>query len=703
MTFMRTARGPLLRVVSSQLESIGDPTSRASSLTASALLSNLVDPEQSLPSPPASDRAAWQSVTAPELVARAEADRETPWPQPRPHDAARYHRDGDRRSWETAAFARVQRSSRSVVAAAITGDPAWLPEVLDGAVLLCEQSSWCWPAHDESHTKRGWALPDMAAPVVDLGAGEMAAHLTWLDHTIGRELEAAYPGIRSRIRHEVRTRVLDPFMARDDWWWLGESRLAINWNPWILGNVLAAALRLLDAPEDAEYRAQIVGRVIAGLDNYVADLPEDGAIDEGYHYWWEGSARLLEALNLLHHATGGRVDAIAEIPAVRNTVAFPHRMQLSEGWFVSVSDSRARSSSSRPWRLLERAAETIEDRDAAAFARAHTPVVDADETMNLARIIQELTGAVETRTSTRQHPPLPSRVWLPSTQMLLAREHGGSPRGLTVVAKGGHNAESHNHNDVGSVIVASDGIPVIVDAGRPTYTAETFGENRYRMWMMQSDWHSVPVIAGHSQGVGREFAASDVSPRTPDATRDDALSLELAGAYGLGDRMSWRRTVRLGRGEREVIVRDAWSWHDEHPGGTDEVRFLLAGEVTLGERRATVVPLDGASPVEITWAGPATGSLLAKELDDPTLVDVWGTRLTRLDIDVSAVSELAVTIRQTTVGDRGAHSTSVHDMGAGSANAGSANADSTDAGGTGANGTDAPSMDAHSPDSEGAR
>ena len=52
-------------------------------------------------------------------------------------------------------------------------------------------------------------------------------------------------------------------------------------------------------------------------------------------------------------------------------------------------------------------------------------------------------------------------------------------RGLTLAAKGGHNGESHNHNDVGSFIVAVDGVPAVADAGRPTYTAQTFGPDRY--------------------------------------------------------------------------------------------------------------------------------------------------------------------------------------------------------------------------------
>ena len=62
-------------------------------------------------------------------------------------------------------------------------------------------------------------------------------------------------------------------------------------------------------------------------------------------------------------------------------------------------------------------------------------------------------------------PPLPRDVWLPETQVMVARAQGGSTAGLYLAAKGGHNAESHNHNDVGHFIVYADGRPVLIDIG----------------------------------------------------------------------------------------------------------------------------------------------------------------------------------------------------------------------------------------------
>ncbi|MWC00432.1 hypothetical protein GB864_18000, partial [Agromyces sp. MMS17-SY077] len=304
------------------------------------------------------------------VAERADAERGTPWPQPRASAAARVHDDGDRDGWEQDAFARTRRLSRAAVAAAASPDDDRLAEVLDGLWLVCEQSSWCWPAHDDVLARHGAVLADVDDPFLDLGAGEVVGQLAWLDHLLGDLLDARYPGTRARIRREARLRVFAPFVERRDWHWIGLDGDVHNWNPWIHGNVLVAALRLLDAPEDAGLRTQIVALCVEGLDRYVTSLPADGAIDEGYAYWWNGACRALEALDVLRHATGGAIDA-GTVSALRETTAFPHRMHLGGPWYLNVADGQAKPPAAQPWHALHRAARWVGDAEAAAHAAAH--------------------------------------------------------------------------------------------------------------------------------------------------------------------------------------------------------------------------------------------------------------------------------------------------------------------------------------------
>ena len=203
------------------------------------------------------------------------------------------------------------------------------------------------------------------------------------------------------------------------------------------------------------------------------------------------------------------------------------------------------------------------------------------------------------RGATPAASPLPRDVWLPSTQVLLARPAAGTAAGLTLAVKGGHNGEHHNHNDVGSVVVAVDGVPVIVDAGRPTYTAQTFGPDRYDIWTMQSSWHNVPEIRGHRAGRRRRVRG----PRRVGATSgtsDCALALDLAGAYPRADIRHWRREARLDRVDRRGQRHRLVGARIRTPaGGHARCTCWWPATVELGDGHAVVTAVDGAGVVRL--------------------------------------------------------------------------------------------------------
>lgn len=209
------------------------------------------------------------------------------------------------------------------------------------------------------------------------------------------------------------------------------------------------------------------------------------------------------------------------------------------------------------------------------------------------------------------------------------RPAAGDRAGLTLVAKGGHNGEHHNHNDVGSFLVAPHGVPVLVDAGRSAYTRQTFGPDRYAIWTMQSLWHNVPSIRATAQSPGRDYRAHGV------------CATDLAGAYPRTDITRWRRTACLDRADATVRVTD--SWHLDPTDSTEPtvIHLLVAGYVRVGAGHAEIGALDDAGVVILTWDpadAPCTATV--RDLDDPMLSDVWGGQLTRLDIDVTAAGSV---------------------------------------------------------------
>lgn len=652
-----TVRGPLLRLW-------------GSAASDEELARVLLPPDAALPAPPPGVWAVGRHDGDPMLAVRrkAEAERGTPWPQPLASQYARFFRDGNRTGYESQVFGRQDRLTRAVLMAVTTGEEAWLDEAADGILQLCEQSSWCWPAHEESCRADGTVLPDTSRPCLDLGAAGVAAQLAWADRLLGTSLDERFPGLRGRLRSETHARVLHPFLRRRDWHWLGLDGDVHNWCPWICGNLLVAALRLCEHDEE---RVTLVSLAVAGIDRYLAALPPDGSVDEGYEYWWNGACRALEALDVLEHATSGALRAV-DVAVVRETVRFPHRMHLGGPWYVNFADARARPPDDQPWHVPYRWARRIGDRDAMRHAVSRrTAAISASA--ELGRAVSELLDP-HWRAAERDGPPLTSGAWLPGTQVGVARSAAGTELGLAVAVKGGHNGEHHNHNDVGSVIVAADGVPVLVDAGRPTYTAQTFGPARYDIWTMQSGWHNVPEVRGTPQGQGRAFRARDV-----EVTEEPFMvRMDLAAAYPVPGLERWWRTVRLDRGVPRVTIEDRWRFaadEDEtapsslrpvplsaphpvrpsaphpvrpsalHPLPPSAVHYLLAGDV---ERHAAggVTVTAGGRPVLLTWRPRTlTAVLTPRALEDPMLSAIWGEKLTRLALVVPDTRQGVVDIR----------------------------------------------------------
>ncbi|MCQ2433479.1 MAG: heparinase II/III-family protein, partial [Clostridia bacterium] len=93
--------------------------------------------------------------------------------------------------------------------------------------------------------------------------------------------------------------------------------------------------------------------------------------------------------------------------------------------------------------------------------------------------------------------------------------------------KGGTNGESHNHNDVGQIILFDHGEPVIMDAGVETYCRDTFSDRRYTLWAMRGRYHNIAEFGGVEQKPGGNYHADTVS--YDEATGE--LALELKNAY----------------------------------------------------------------------------------------------------------------------------------------------------------------------------
>jgi len=505
------------------------------------------------PWPTWKDRSEWNGLpesVRKDLIANGEQCLGYEWPQLPATLFLEFAREGNRSRYEQVHFDRRYALTNLLMAECVEGKGRFLDDLANGVWALCEESFWGVPAHMGAQ-KAGSGLPDPAEPIVDLFAAETGESLAWTYYLLGEELDEVSPMIRKRIRFEMDRRILTPCLTRDDFGWMGFAGGRVNnWNPWCNASWLTCTLLV---EPDADRRIASVAKIVRSLDHFLDAYADDGGCDEGPGYWSRAGASLFDCLELLHGATGGEVN-VYDQPLIQEIGRYIYRVHIADDYFVNFADASGKAHP--PAELVYRYGKRIGDERLAAFgAYLHTrdqKGFAGAQDYTVGRYLPEIFHAVELDAA-QAKAPLPRDVWLDGIQVMAARCRDGASNGFFVAAKGGHNAESHNHNDVGNFVVYMDGKPILIDIGVETYSRKTFSSRRYEIWTMQSAWHNLPTIETLMQSPGREYAARDVRYEADD---DHAqLKLDLAGVYpreaGL---MSWVRTVRRDRGRDGAVA-----------------------------------------------------------------------------------------------------------------------------------------------------
>jgi hypothetical protein len=602
------------------LQTVEAPPERhllASRYTPASLVKVLQPRSQWHPYPQAADSNAWDQLPGAlrdGLVASAAKSLGVPYPPLPATLFLEYVRTGNRSHYEAVNSVRRRHLREAVLAECVDRRGRFLDDIADGIWTICEETFWGYPAH-LSLQKKGSGLPDVTEPVIDLFAAETGALLAWADYLLGSQLDKVHKMVRERMALELERRILAVYRDRSDFWWMGldGSRSVNNWNPWINSNCLAVAL-LMD--DDASRRARTVHKILTSLDRFLDSYHDDGGCDEGPSYWSRAGASLFDNLDLLHSASGGAIDYYS-IPLVREIGRYIYRAHIAGIWFVNFADASARIQIDGD--LVYRYGRAIGDPDMQAFG-AWAARQSSNRGDSLGRMLPALFNAGIGSAEARQ--PLVRDVWLSGIQVAAARLRHGSAEGFYFAAQGGHNAESHNHNDVGNFIVFLNGEPVLIDVGVETYSAKTFSPRRYEIWTMRSSYHNVPTINGVEQSAGRRFAARDAAHSAGDSRAE--FSVDIAAAYpGEAQIDKWHRAIRLDRRDDSIHILDNFTF--KSIAGRVDMNFMTPRDVVAGEG----VLRTGA--VRISYAGPSSPEVKVEpiEIQDARLHPVWGDRVFR--------------------------------------------------------------------------
>ena len=387
----------------------------------------------------------------------------------------------------------------------------YLARITEYLRTICDMKSWVWPAHDGTDGGRGsfrgtWITTDLCST-------ESGAHLACVVRMLGDRLD---PALVARVKAECERRVFAPVRREarirfdrgmcdesvntvNVWWTNGPN----NWNAVCWDNVVCCAQGLLDDPAE---RAVFVDWADRAAERYLRDgFAEDGYCSEGMGYWNYGFGHHLLTGRLLDKVTGGKSDFFRR-PKQKLIAAYARAYTLREGESPAFADGNG-----------------AVDPKFQALVDEYWP---------------DLPKA------------LPPTSEFPDGQVWLFRDADG----LSAALKGGHNAEHHNHNDLGSYYVMFGGNFVAGDAGGEEYTRFTFGPHRYDSKILNSFGHPVPVVGGKLQSTGREAAAKVVSKDLAGAVQK--VSLDLSSAYDVPALKSLVRTFAYDRAAKTFVVTD---------------------------------------------------------------------------------------------------------------------------------------------------
>ena len=533
-----------------------------------------------------------------------------------------YERTGDRNIMQSPYSANNRALAALVAGELAEGKGRFMDDIIDGVVHSCEMTSWALSAHLYSLSKLGRSIPYENEFVLELTQGELSQLLSWTYYYLHGEMDKVSPTIAKRLRNELQKRELDPYMQRSDFWWMGfdhpENRVINNWNPWCNDNAIICFMLL---ENDKDKLADAVYRTMLSVDKYINWVTADGACEEGPSYWGHAHGKLYDYLVKLNWITGGKVN-LFDMPLVKNMGEYIVRSDVGKGWVVNFADAEAKGGGdpSMTFRFGKAVGSELMMRYAAARnqVRPYRPSPGTD----VFRLLEGLRYCTELK-NYDTNVVVPAYSWYPATEFCYLT----NTNGFFVAMKGGHNNESHNHNDVGTCTVYLNSTPLLIDAGTGTYTAKTFSAQRYELWMMQSQYHNLPSINGVMQHQGRNYRSANVKADT----KKQVFSLDIAGAYPAEAKVkSWNRSYRLGK--QALVIQDKFALTETVAPNT--VNFMTWGKVDASKPGVIYLEVNGEKASLTYDKNQFKASVETIALPDVRLSKIWGKEIYRIVLTV---------------------------------------------------------------------
>jgi hypothetical protein len=441
--------------------------------------------------------------------------------------------------------------TRMVWAECLTNKGKYLAAIQAALEDILNTTSWTFPAEDQQKTNYEGKRFTIGLSSAAYGS-DMAQSLYLLRSKLSKAL-------KQKIEEELRKKIFEPTLAAIQNKNANKEFTSLtdigNHNPVTIAYVTRAALTVLKDKRQRAIFATIAERY---SNNFLESYLDDGYCSEGVGYYTYGFVHYLFLRETLLQATSGKLDLFSR-PKVARMARFAPAMEIINRVFPAISDCE---------QYIEPGPQLMwyVNKDLKLGLQEYNDLPTYMEQPALIYVMFYFPNAASATASKNKNAAaktLPVRDYFDKGGVLTVRPAPGSRLNMGATFKGGHNAEQHNHNDVGSYTIAVGNELITGDPGLATYTPKYFTKERYNLFKTAGSYgHNVPVVDGMQQQFGKE--ANAVIIKTDFNDKKDVFAMDITSAYPLAALKQLIRTFTYDRTSNGYIdIKDEYSFDSE--------------------------------------------------------------------------------------------------------------------------------------------
>ena len=384
-------------------------------------------------------------------------------------------------AWEVLSFPNVaggsddfrQLQTAALLALIYPDNEEYYKSLVEVVWEICNEYTWAPLGHYNDYYNR--TPQDFDPGLIDIFAASLAFSMAEIKDIF----KDRFPKLLvDRITYEIRRHTIEPYLTREFFW----EKHNNNWSAVCAGAV--GGVLMYEDPED--FKRQLP-RLHSTMECYLASYDDDGMCVEGTAYWGFGFGFFSVYAMLLREFSNGEYDWFKN-EKVKAISQFIQKMLIQPDVLAMFSDVNAREGY---WVGLPHMLKSV-----------YGDVIE-DLPLDQATIVAYCHWAFAVRSTVYYNPEYVGKELRYCTYSApVSNYFTKRTRNYGFAFKGGNQWESHNHQDVGSFILARNNRQIFCDFGYigPGNWPGYQGSRRNEYFQPSSFSHNLPYFVGIGQG-----------------------------------------------------------------------------------------------------------------------------------------------------------------------------------------------------------